>query len=352
MIDTILVLSYSLILYENINNKLYYRKITKNSDNINKSLLENNNTKYPLLKGMFGYYLAGLIEGDGSKILPITHRNQKGKLLYPKIKITFADKDAALAIKLQKVLGDGTLEYPKNTKYLNLLFQDVATILKIVVLINGKLRTPKIEALHRLINWLNLKLIDGKSNILSIGNSNIFQKLPLDSSSLSYKPWLTGFIEADVNFYSSFNINSKGIAQSISHYMRISQKFFYGKLDNLNLENINYSNENVMEMIRFFLDVKSVTKIKREKGKFTENSYEVRTSNKESNKILISYLNEYPSFSSKHQDFLCWVEIHNIRISKSYKSLDGTNKLIYLKNSMNTLRTEFNWNSLNEFYTV
>lgn len=87
---------------------------------------------------MLGHYFAGLIEGDGSIIVPVTNRNQKGKLLYPKVKITFVDKDAPLAIKLQVIFGSGTLEYPKNTKYVNLLFQDVTSLEKIAVLLNGK----------------------------------------------------------------------------------------------------------------------------------------------------------------------------------------------------------------------
>ena len=36
-----------------------------------------------------GSYFAGLIEGDGAIIVPKTIRNQKGKLLYPVVKITF-----------------------------------------------------------------------------------------------------------------------------------------------------------------------------------------------------------------------------------------------------------------------
>jgi hypothetical protein len=46
----------------------------------------------------------------------------------------------------------GTIEHPKGTNYINLLFQDMESIQKIAVLLNGKMRTPKIEALYRLID--------------------------------------------------------------------------------------------------------------------------------------------------------------------------------------------------------
>jgi len=48
--------------------------------------------------------LAGLIEGDGSIIVPKTIRNQKGKLLYPVVNITFVKKDAPLAHKILKII--------------------------------------------------------------------------------------------------------------------------------------------------------------------------------------------------------------------------------------------------------
>lgn len=67
---------------------------------------------------------------------------------------------------------------------------------------------------------------------------------------------MTGFIEADGNFYSIFSINSEGIAGEIRHYMRISQKAEYSK--NSNLLNESNSNKHIMEKIREFLDVKSV----------------------------------------------------------------------------------------------
>lgn len=79
------------------------------------------------------------------------------------------------------------MEYPKNTKYLNLLFQDVTTLEKIAVLINGKMRTPKIEALHRIIDWLNARSI-----YLKLPSQNIpelLTKLTLDTSPLGDNPW-------------------------------------------------------------------------------------------------------------------------------------------------------------------
>lgn len=313
-------------------NRLYH----KNSNN------ENNND---LKTNMLGYYLAGLIEGDGSIIVPKTLRNQKGKLLYPRVKITFVDKDAPLAIKIKEVFGAGTLEYPINTKYVNLLFQDVDSLQKIAVHLNGKMRTPKIEALHRMIDWLNAR----STSNLELNNQNII-KLGLDVSPLGNNPWLSGFIEADGNFYGLFSINSVGIADGLSHYMRISQKTTYSNNPAISKENC--SNLHIMEKIREFLDVKVVSEIKRTKENFVELSYEVRTSKISSSGKLIDYLSKHPLFSSKHQDFLCWSEIHEIRLSKHHKTVEGTSRLIFLKNSMNTLRTQFNWDSLNRFYTI
>lgn len=309
-------------------------KISKSSFNhrLYNSSAENNP------KILLGHYLAGLIEGDGSIIVPKTIRNQKGKLLYPVVKITFVEKDAPLANKIKEVLNGGTLVYSKDSKYLDLLFQDLNSIQKIAVLLNGKMRTPKIEALHRLIDWLNARS----------GENLKMSKLGLDHSSLGNNPWLTGFIEADGNFFCGFGLNSEGIAEVVKSYMRISQKQMYKITSDIPKE--NNSNFQIMEKIREFLDVKNVNEIKRIKDKYIELSYEVRTTKKTSCDILIDYLSTYPLFSSKHQDFLDWREFHHIRLSKEYKTMEGTSKLISLKNSMNTKRTQFNWDSLNSFY--
>lgn len=105
-----------------------------------------------------------------------------------------------------------------------------------------------------------------------------------------------------------------------------------------------------MEKIREFLKVRKVNEIKRIKENYVEFAYEVRTTKKESCDLLIYYLTTYPLFSSKFQDFLDWEKAHKIRISKSYKTIEGTSKLIFLKNSMNTKRTQYIWDTLDRFY--
>lgn len=74
------------------------------------------------------------------------------------------------------------------------------------------MRTCKIEALHRLIDWLNNKF-----------NKKI-KKYGLDPSSLYSNPWLAGFIEADGNFYVGFEYNSDGAIKNVKCYMRITKK--------------------------------------------------------------------------------------------------------------------------------
>lgn len=123
------------------------------------------------------------------------------------------------------------------------------------------MRTPKIEALHRIIDWLNAR-----------STSSQLIKLGLDTSPLGNNPWLAGFIEADGNFYSLFTLNTEGIAEGLRHYMRISQKAIYRQNSDISKE--NNSNRPIMEKIREFLDVKCVYEIKRTKEKFVEFSYE------------------------------------------------------------------------------
>ena len=132
------------------------------------------------------------------------------------------------------------------------------------------MRTPKIEALYRLIDWLNAR------------NFSKIVKLGLDSSSLGDNSWLAGFIEADGSFHCGFDFNVNGLANRVRWYMTLSQKQIYSaKLKNSLAEKDN-SNFYFMEKIKEFLDVKTVNKIKRIKQDYIEEAYVVRTNKKSS----------------------------------------------------------------------
>jgi hypothetical protein len=120
----------------------------------------------------FSAYLAGLIEGDGSIIVPKIERSIKGKLYYPSIQIAFHLRDFPLAQILQQRLGHGSLAKKKGVNAYILTINNFEGVILVVNIINGYMRTPKICALYKLIDWLNKKL-----------NLNI-EKLDCDKSSI------------------------------------------------------------------------------------------------------------------------------------------------------------------------
>jgi hypothetical protein len=100
----------------------------------------------------FASYLAGLIEGDGSIIVPKTEKSVKGKLNYPSIQIVFNLRDLPLAIIIQQKLRHGSLNRKKGVNAYVLTINNFEGIILIVNIINGYMRTPKITALHKLID--------------------------------------------------------------------------------------------------------------------------------------------------------------------------------------------------------
>jgi len=167
-----------------------------------------------LPESKLGDYLAGIIEGDGSIIVPTQLRNEQGKLKYPIIKIVFDSNALPLARKLVEILGNGRLNKPNNGNYYVLQIQDLSTIFKIISLINGRMHTPKIEALHRIIIWFNNRNYNN-------------QQIPLyglNTKPLNETAWLSGFMEADSNFHFEYNLNATGMCIKIKHYMRLTQR--------------------------------------------------------------------------------------------------------------------------------
>jgi hypothetical protein len=92
----------------------------------------------------FPSYLAGLIEGDGSIIVPGKNINSYN----PYFEIVFHIQDLTIAKYIQFKIG-GNIYLKENYCYLKI--KDLKSVLKIIHLINGHMRTPKVEALYRMI---------------------------------------------------------------------------------------------------------------------------------------------------------------------------------------------------------
>jgi hypothetical protein len=89
------------------------------------------------------------------------------------------------------VLGHGSIQCYKHAKACRLVINNKEGIEKVVMTINGKMRTPKIEALHRLINHLNNE---------GVASCKGFEPIPLlgiDETPLFSNAWFAGLVEGD-----------------------------------------------------------------------------------------------------------------------------------------------------------
>jgi hypothetical protein len=123
---------------------------TNNLNNSNSNYNEFNSNINNLNNTNFRSYLAGLIEGNGT--FAVHNTNSTSKKYLPKIIIVFKKADLPLAEYLQQITKCGKVYIKSERGYVLWQIQDVVSVFIIVNLINGYMRTPKIEALYRTIN--------------------------------------------------------------------------------------------------------------------------------------------------------------------------------------------------------
>lgn len=98
---------------------------------------------------LIGSYLAGLFEGDGH----IWIQKQVSKKTHnPRFCITFSLKNESLAHKLLGIIESGFIRYKPKENACVLVVSPVVGLKKVVNLINGELKTPKINQLYNLID--------------------------------------------------------------------------------------------------------------------------------------------------------------------------------------------------------
>jgi hypothetical protein len=280
--------------------------------------------EFKIFKNNFQYYLAGLIEGDGTIVVPLSQRDKKGRLTYPSIQIVFGLMDLPLALIIQKTLGYGSISRRKGQGAYILTINSKEGLLKIIDLINGKLKTSKIKALGRLIEWFKIK-----------DNLDI-TLLPKNQLSLDSTSWLAGFIEADGHF----NIRTT----STQTTAKVECKFELSQAQT----SIHGDSYLIMTELSEFLNC-SLKEI-RKTSLFPQ--YRVRTTNSKSNQILINYLNNYPLKGKKYLDYISWLEIAKLFINGKVNHKLVLPRAKEIKNQMNDNRAFFTWNHLEDFYNI
>lgn len=275
-------------------------------------------------------YLAGLIEGDGTIVVPKKERSDKNKLTYPSIQIAFNAKDLPLAVMLLKLIGHGSINKRKESAAYILTINNRQGLLHTVSIINGYMRTPKWCALSELIIWLNKHEIS-----LQRAKPDPIKLLPLSSSPLIADSWLSGFIEAD----GSFQVRTSAQSSLNSKYPRLACSLEITQARTAkNGDDMFPILKNIADL--FYVNVNPI----REDRKNPQ--YRIRTSTIKNNTAVVQYLDNFPLYSSKRLDYQDWRKIFHFFLEETHRQ--NVNTIVKIKSQMNDRRTVFNWDHLTE----
>jgi Cytochrome C and Quinol oxidase polypeptide I/LAGLIDADG endonuclease len=289
--------------------------------------LSNLNFKYKDLSNLkFSSYLTGLIEGDGSIITPKTERSIKGRIDYPSIQIIFHLKDYSLASMIQKEIKNGSLTRKKGINAYVLTINNYNGLILLISMINGNMKTPKINSLYNLIDWLNFKF-----------KEIYIYKKPLNENPLDSNAWLSGYIEAEGQFSVRTTISSKN--PKVECKFELSQR----QIDHKGNNNLDF-----LEIIaKFLLSSVKAIRVKKFKSK-----YRIRTTSLNGNLILENYLNRFPLFGSKYLDYKDWIKVLDKFKSGQFKHKSNIEEIFLMKSCLNETRTFFTWDHLNKIYNL
>ena len=123
----------------------------------------------------FGHYLAGLIDGDG-------HFSNQLQLV-----IVFNEKDASLAYYIKKKIKYGNVYKVKNKKEIILVISNYSGLVKVLELVNGKIRS------QNKLNQIN-------KNILSNSKFIFSSPFSINTDKDLNNNWLAGFSDANASF--------------------------------------------------------------------------------------------------------------------------------------------------------
>ena len=242
----------------------------------------------PLNDNQFGYYLAGLIDGDG-------HFSKSFQLI-----IVFNHLDVFLAYYIKNYIGYGNVKKVKNKNAYIYVLTNKKGIEKVLFLINNKIISE-------------FKYNQIKENILiNFPNFHFLKYLDQDLNN----HWLAGFSDAN----GSFQIKI------------INRKNRNKKEIRLNFQ-IDQKKKDLLILIQSFLGGNIGYR------KINDTWYYGSTSFGSARKV-INYFNKYHLLSSKYINYIKWRKSYIIIQEKRHLTEDGIEKIKKYKNSMNRLNKE------------
>lgn len=246
----------------------------------------------PLNDEQLGHYLAGLIDGDG-------HFNKLKELI-----IVFSGQDASLAYKLKARIGYGKVKKVYSKGEYILIISKPAGILKILHLINGKIRT-KIKHYEIISNVLKDSYVKEFNNIFLMNNSDNFNN-----------HWLAGFSDANASF---------------------KVKILDGVTENTPEVRLNCQID-----LKWSFELKNVKKLLGGNTIFTElpSSFYYHSTDFSSNKKVINYFDKFHLQSKKHLSYLRWRKVYILIQEKEHLTGKGFNNILYIKGILNVIEKD------------
>jgi hypothetical protein len=318
-----------------------YKILNDSLDNYKYSFSEYNSPNNKL-----GSYLAGLIEGDGTFAVHAT--NSTAKKNSPMIIVVFKKADLPLAKYLRDLTNCGNVHIKPNRGYVLWQIQDLVSVFTIANIINGYMRTPKIEGLHRTIKWLNNYINNNQESKLPstkkiLSQINPLKFNPLDTSLIETNSWFSGFTDADGNFSINIHKRSNKNLTRVQLYYRLEIKQDYHWLDS---DGLRPSLFPIMSKIARYLGVNIYSRSRTLKDKVFF-SFTVVSHNKNSFLKLTDYFNKYPLLSSKYLDYKSWIYVLDLQMANPITTA-YLDKAINIRKDFNKTRTTYNWDHLKD----
>ena len=241
----------------------------------------------PLNNEQFGHYLAGLIDGDG-------HFSSKQQLI-----IVFSSPDVQLAYYVKKIIGFGHVRKVKDKNAFLYIISNKEGLIKIINLINGKLRTS--NKFNQVINNILAYIKYSEKNLeFKFNESNDFNN-----------HWIAGFSDADASFQIKIVNRDNRPRPEIRLNFQIDQK-----------------DKNVLLLIK--------EKFGGNIGyRSSLNTYYYGSTSFGSAKEVIKYFDSFHLQSSKHNNYLKWRKAYLMIQAKDHLTKKGIDGILKLKNSMN-----------------